>query len=68
MHHTYTPPYPTLPHTHTRRCSFNSYMPVLFDDIGKYRCQEAGFAVLYPPHGPRAEEGAILDKFRVEEM
>jgi hypothetical protein len=47
---------------------FNAYLPVLFDDIGKYRCQEAGFAVLRGPHGPRAKEEAIVDKFRVEEM
>jgi hypothetical protein len=49
---------------------FNRYMPELFDGIGRYACEEAGYAVVRAPHthGARVEEAALQETHRVTTM
>eukprot|EP00928_Gymnodinium_smaydae_P038881 TRINITY_DN26704_c0_g1_i1.p1 TRINITY_DN26704_c0_g1~~TRINITY_DN26704_c0_g1_i1.p1 ORF type:complete len:256 (-),score=28.56 TRINITY_DN26704_c0_g1_i1:178-882(-) len=48
---------------------FNAYLPELFDGIGKFKADVAGWAAIRGPHGARVlEETAILETHRVETL
>ena len=46
------------------------YSPTLpgVPDLGKYVFEESGFLMVKGPHGPRADDGAVVGKFRLHDF
>ena len=48
---------------------FNAYVPELFEGVGKFKAEVAGWAAIRGPYGPRLlDDAAILEMHRVEAL